>query len=167
MEIYNKTINNSDKDFYNPSGKFKGKTIISRNIFKKMTGVKIFKNTKTGFILYKNTELEMEGNYKILDINFKGNRITKSLSESVFTSNFKSISFENLLRLAAEESLTNPRLSRKGNNMKYEEPKMKEHNGMNGLPCNGIGINFNEKLICSKCNLQTPYYGSDVYGIST
>ena len=139
MEIYNKTISNLDKDFHNPSGKFKGKTVILRNIFKKMTGVKIFKNTKISLILYKNTELEMEGNYKILGINFKGNRITESLSEGVFTLN----SFKNLLRLAAEESLMNPRLSRKGNNVRYEEPKMKGHKGMNGLPCNGIGINFN------------------------
>ena len=79
MEIYNKTISNSDKDFYNPSGKFERKTVILRNIFKKMTGVKIFRNTKISLILYKNTELEMEGNYKILGINFKGNRITESL----------------------------------------------------------------------------------------
>ena len=60
-----------------------------------------------------------------------------------------------------------PRLSWKGNNVRYEESKMKGHKGMNGLPCNGNGINFNGKFICSEHNLQTPYYGSDVYGIST
>ena len=37
---------------------------------------------------------------------------------------------------------------------------------MNGLPCNGIGIYVNGKLICPECNFLIPYSVSDPYGIS-
>ena len=75
----NKTISNSVKDFYNSSGKLKGKNIILRNILERMTGVIIYKNmkgSKSCPTLYKNTELEIGNNHKILGINFKGKRIT-------------------------------------------------------------------------------------------
>ena len=130
-------------------------------------GVKVYKNTKNGLILYKNTKLEMEGNYNILGIKYNGKRITKMDSKNGFTFNLKGDSdFENSLKLVAKESLMNSKLKWK-NRVEYKEPKMGKHKDFISLPCNGIGINFNGKFICSKCNLQTYYYASDVYGIST
>ena len=75
----NKTMSNSVKEFRNSSGKLKGRNVILRNIFERLTGVIIYKNMKGSKccpILYKNTELEIGDNYKILGINFKGKRVT-------------------------------------------------------------------------------------------
>ena len=87
--------------------------------------------------------------------------------------NSKSISFENLLMLAAEESLENPRLKQRyeewykeQNDRRKAELKMGKHKGSDGLPCDGVGIDFNGMFICSKCNLQTHYFASDLYGIN-
>ena len=73
--------------------------------------------------------------------------------------NSKSISFENLLTLAAEESLENPRLRHRYEERykepkmeKHKEPKMEKHKGVDGLFCKGVGIDFNGMFICAKCN---------------
>ena len=164
-----RTINDSVEEFCNSSGKLKGKNIILRNIFERLTGVTIYKGNKENrncYILYKNTELEMKGNYTILGINFKGKRITKKNGLNNLVLNSKCKSFENLLNLAVEKSLRNPKVKKRyeAKLNKVKRSRMERHKYENGLPCNGVGIDFNGVFICSECNLLTRYFVPDLYG---
>ena len=126
IRIINPNICNSQIKFRNPSGKLKRNTEILRSIFEWMTGIKVYKNTKSGLILYKNTESEMEGNFKILGIKFKGKRVTETNDGNNFTFNFEEYSdFVSTLKLAAKESLE--KYGKIEGKERYIEPKLGEH----------------------------------------
>ena len=112
IRIINPNIHNLGIKFCNPFGKLKRNTSILRSIFEWMTGgEKVYKNTKTGLILYNNTELETAGtgrNFRVLGINFRGKRITEPDNENDlnlnFIPNFKEYDeFISSLKLAAKE----------------------------------------------------------------
>ena len=97
ISIINPIIRDTHKFYHNSSGKIKGKTGILRSIFERVMAVKIYKMHKNGSILYKNTELEMEGG-RIICVKFKGKRITESV-ENGFAFSFEgNRDFENLLK---------------------------------------------------------------------
>ena len=111
---------------YNLSGKIKGKIAILRSIFKKIVGVNIFRkndNKSFGYILYKDTTLEMEDDI-VVCIKYKGKRVAETVDsitgyreydgkvEDIIVKtlifNFEeNKEFKKLLKLAARESLIN------------------------------------------------------------
>ena len=112
---------------YNPSGKIKGKIAILRSIFKQIVNVNIFRknyNKSFGYILYKDTTLEMEDD-RVVCIKYKGERVAEAVNESLAFNWEENKGFKKLLKLAARESLIN-------SERKLQEKMERKYTGLNG-----------------------------------
>ena len=82
-------------------------------------------NKSLGYILFKNTTLEMEDD-RVLCIKYKGKKVAESVGEELILNFDQNEKFKKLLKLAARESLINfemksqRRIMRKYSNNSYE-----------------------------------------------
>ena len=112
-----------------------------------------------GYILYKDTELQMEDD-KVVCKKYKGERVAEIVNKDLDFNFEENKDFEKSLKLAARECLINSKQKLQGRiERKYPVPKLGKHiDPDTNSTCAGI----NGKIICTKCNLQTQCFSSEI-----
>ena len=146
-----------------------------------MSHLKGSDNKRFGYIFYKDTELEMEDD-KVVCIKYKGKSVAEIVDSITGFREYNDGKYEDIinkslvfnfeenkdleksLKLAPRESLINSKRKLQGRiERKYSVPKLRKHiDPDTNFTCAGNNVKINGKIICTKCNLQTQHFSSEI-----